>query len=265
MPTLDPSQKLNVLHYLTANSVYVKLSDQHRILSQTFKKAIPNPLVVHRFEKSSAKIKLINGVHVYSLNNACISFARDFWAKKCISSSSGGFCWWNIVWHCHLWGEPSRTKSKMRLHTLSLRASACAIYYVVSCLSRIHWTSQSLAASSSASTRLLWRQRSISRNYIRHGVSHWRLAQLCLDRHIEIVLLFDAVSFRHKMPHFDDDAHNDEFVREKQMQKRDSWPIRVGNNDDETSLAIMYVKWRSCARFHIGCSPNRHRYVFRVC
>ncbi len=43
------------------------------------------------------------------------------------------------------------------------------------------------------------------------------------------------------MPHFDDDAHIEEFVREKQMQKRDSWPIRVGNNDGETSLAIMYV------------------------
>jgi hypothetical protein len=37
---------------------------------------------VHQFEKSSAKIKLINGVHVYSLNNACISFARDFRRKN---------------------------------------------------------------------------------------------------------------------------------------------------------------------------------------
>jgi deoxyinosine 3'endonuclease (endonuclease V) len=41
-------------------------------------------------------------------------------------------------------------------------------------------------------------------------------------------------------PHFEDDAHIEEFVREKQMQKNDSCPIRAGNNDGET-LAIMYV------------------------
>jgi hypothetical protein len=82
LSTLNRQQKLNVLHYLTDNSVYVKLSDKNRLLSQTIKKAIVNPLVVHQFEKSSAKIKLINGVHVYSLNNVNISFARNFREKN---------------------------------------------------------------------------------------------------------------------------------------------------------------------------------------
>ena len=82
MPSLNNShQKLNILRYLTANSVFVSLSETSRLLNITSlgnNTKVTNQLVVHQFEKSTAKIKQINGIQVYAHDLTHISFARNF-------------------------------------------------------------------------------------------------------------------------------------------------------------------------------------------
>ena len=82
LPTLNPLQKLNTLRYLTANSVYVSLSEQNRILNASPITKVSNSLLLHQFQKSTAKIKQINGIQVYSLDQTHISFAHNFRRKN---------------------------------------------------------------------------------------------------------------------------------------------------------------------------------------